>query len=304
MVPNFRLRSAAIVAATLLVTACDDLFPGRRQTPVAIAASESAPAKTRRPAARPDTAAPEATGPEAEAAFREISQTLRRLVAAEQSFFAETGAYSADLGRVGFRPLGASQVEFLWVTKDGWAARATHPVLPGRDCVTFTGGGGTVPATRRLKRSGGEGVVVCDFVVPAQPVRRPAPPPGDTTRAPAPAPAVVDTTSALDAVNPLVQMRVDLRKLAHAQVAYFGTQGTYSRRVETLPLQYGWQRGVSVTLIHADQRSWTARATHVARPNKSCVVWFGKPPRRPITAAQQKVPPQSGVPICDDDTSR
>jgi hypothetical protein len=300
MVPDFRLRSAAIVAATLLVTACEDLFPARRQPPVAVAASDSAPAKPRRPATRPDTAAPEATGPEAEAAFRDISQTLRKLVAAEQSFFAETGVYSGDLGRVGFRPLGASKVEFLWITKDGWAARATHPVLPGRDCVTFTGGGGPVPATRRLKRTGRQGVVACDFVFPARPARRPAPSPGDTARAPAPAPVVVDTTNALDAVNPVVQMRVDLRKLGQAQTAYFGTQSTYSRRVETLPLQYGWQRGVSVTLIYADQRSWSARATHEALPDKSCVVWFGKPLSRPITAAQRKEPSQSGVPVCDD----
>jgi hypothetical protein len=301
MVASPRLRSAAIVAATLLVTACDDLLPNRRQAPLAVAtASDSAPAKPRRAAPR-DTAAREATGPEAEAAFREISQTLRRLVAAEQSFFAENGAYSADLGKVGFRPLGASQVEFLWVTKDGWAARATHPVLPGRDCVTFTGGGGPVPATRRLKRSGREGVVACDFVFRAQPVRRPSPASADTARAPAPTPTpVVDTSNALDAVNPVVQMRVDLRKLALAQTAYFGTQGTYSRRVETLPLQFGWQRGVSVTLIHADQRSWTARATHVARPRTSCVMWYGRPPRRPATAARQTVPQRAGVPACDD----
>jgi hypothetical protein len=110
----------------------------------------------------------------------------------------------------------------------------------------------------------------------------------------------VDTTSALDAVNPVVQMRVDLRKLAQAQTAYFGTQGTYSRRVETLPLQFGWQRGVSVTLLHADQRSWTARATHHARPRRSCVVWYGKPPRRPATEAQRKVPQAPGVPTCDE----
>jgi hypothetical protein len=285
------------VAATLLVTACDDLLPNRRQAPLAGAAASDS-AKPRRTSRR-DTAPREATGPEAEAAFRAISQTLRRLVAAEQSFFAENGTYSADLGKVGFRPLEASQVEFFWVTKDGWAARASHPKLPGRDCVTFTGAGGPVPATRRLGRSGREGVVVCDFVFPAQPVRRPAPQPGDTARAPAPAPVVVDTTSALDAVNPVVQMRVDLRKLALAQTAYFGTQGTYSRRVETLPLQFGWQRGVSVTLIHADQRSWTARATHEARPGKSCVMWFGKPLSRPATAAQRMVPLRAGVPACD-----
>src|SRR5262245_18171152 len=110
MVPKFGLCAVAIAAATLLISACEDLLPGtRRQTPVSVAANPG-PAKPRRPATRPDSAAREATGPEAEAAFRSISQTLRRLVAAEQSFFAETGAYSADLGRVGFRPLGESKV--------------------------------------------------------------------------------------------------------------------------------------------------------------------------------------------------
>lgn len=299
MVSKSALWSAAIVAATLLVTACDQLLPGRREAPAAVVSADSAPAKPRGRAAR--ESAREATGPEAQAAFRDISQTLRRLVAAQQAFFAENGAYSADLGRVGFRPQGASQVEFLWVTKDGWAARATHPILAGRDCVTFAGAGGPVPATRRLGRSGREGVVVCDFVPPPA-VRRPAPLPGDTARAraPAPTPVVVDTTSALDAVNPVVQMRVDLRKLAQAQTAYFGTQGVYSRRVETLPLQFGWQRGVSVRLLHADQRSWTARVTHEGRPGKSCVVWYGKPPHRPATAAQQKIPQRPGVPACDD----
>jgi hypothetical protein len=301
MVSSSRFRSAAIVAATFLVTACDDLLPGSRQAPVAaVAASDSAPAK---PRPKPAPRAPD-NGPEAQAAFRDISQTLRRLVAAEQAFFAENGTYSADLAKVGFRPLGASQVEFLWVTKDGWAARATHPAIPGRDCVTFTGAGGPVPATRRLNRSGSEGVVACDFVSPAPPVRRPAPPPAATApgTAPATAPAptpVVDPTNALDAVNPVVQMRVDLKKLALAQTAYFGTQGTFSRRVETLPLQYGWQRGVSVTLIYADQGSWTARATHEARPGKSCVVWFGRPLRRPMTATEQKIPEHSGEPACD-----
>jgi hypothetical protein len=303
MVSSRTLHSAAFVAATFLVTACDDLLPGRRQPPVAVvAASDSAPARPRPKPPRDTVAREPADGPTAQAAFRDISQTLRRLVAAEQSFFAENGTYSADLARVGFRPFGASQVEFLWVTKDGWAARATHPAIPGRDCVTFTGGGGPVPATRRLNRSGREGVVACDFVFPTPPPRNAAPAapaPAAPAQARAPTPVVVDTTNALDAVDPVVQMRVDLKKLALAQTAYFGTQGTFSRRVETLPLQYGWQRGVSVTLISADQRSWTARARHQARPGKSCVVWFGQPLRRPMTATEQMIPEHSGEPACD-----
>jgi hypothetical protein len=215
-------------------------------------------------------------------------------VATEQGFFAENGTYSGDLDRLGFRPRGASRIEFIWVKKDGWAARATHPALPGRDCVTFTGAGGAVPATRRFGRTGGQGVVVCDNAVPPRSTRAAAPSPRESV------PVALDTTSALDAVDPFVQMRADLRKLANAQTAYLGTQGTYSRQVETLPLQYGWQRGVSVTLIYADPRSWTARATHTANPGKSCVVWVGRPIKRPVTQAQKKVPERSGIPVCDD----
>ena len=160
--------------------------PARRQPPVAVVA-DSARAKPRRAAPR-DSGAREATGPEAEAAFRAISQTLRRLVAAQQSFFAENGAYSADLAKVGFRPLGASEVEFLWVTKDGWAARTTHPALPGAGLVTFTGLGGPVPATRRLNRSPREGVVAAISSCLRSPTARRRLLPVITASAPASAP--------------------------------------------------------------------------------------------------------------------
>jgi hypothetical protein len=295
MVSSPGLSLAALLGA-LLLTGCEDLFPRRAPAPTVAAAPDSASARPQR--RKPDSAAKAAASSSAEmgadAAFRDISQTLRRLVATEQGFFAENGTYSGDLDRLGFHPRGATRIEFLWVTKDGWAARATHPAVPGRDCVTFTGGGGAVPATRRFGRTGGEGVVVCDNTVPPRSARPAAGPPPDSPH------VALDTTSALDAVSPNVQMRVDLRKLANAQTAYLGTQGTYSRRVETLPLQYGWQRGVAVTLIYADQRSWTARARHVSDSGKSCVVWVGKPPKRPTTQAQRKVPDRAGVPSCDD----
>jgi hypothetical protein len=111
---------------------------------------------------------------------------------------------------------------------------------------------------------------------------------------------VADTGSALDAVNPTIQMRVDLRNLAQAQAAYFGTQGIYSSRPEQLQLQFAWRRGVSLTVLKADQRSWAARARHTARPGKSCVIWYGSPPIRPATDFQRKVPERAGVPTCDD----
>ena len=292
-------RSVALVGAALLLSACDELLPGQRQAAQVVVAESTAPPPP--PRRRAATASrPVAEGAEAAAAFRQMSQTLRRLVASEQAFYAENGTYSEDLQRLGVRPLGEAQVEFLWAARTGWAARATHPRLPGRDCVTYTGAASAPPATRRYGRSGREGMILCDearSTAGRPPARAPS---AAAPAPPEPAPAPLDTSNALDAVNPSVQMRVDLRKLNEAQVAYFGTQGMYSRRLERLPLQFGWQRGVTVTLLHADQRSWSARATHASRPGKSCVVWFGSPPTRPTTEAQRKVPQRSGVPACDD----
>jgi hypothetical protein len=215
-------------------------------------------------------------------------------VAAEQGFYAENGTYTEDLKGLGFRPSGETQVKFLWLTPAGWAASGSHPALPGRDCVVFVGKASAPPTTLRYTRSGREGVVICD----QQSGPRAAPAAGGS--GPSAPPAAADAASALDAVNPNVQMRVDLRNLAGAQEAYYATQGSYSRRPEQLQLQFGWQRGVTVTVLQADRTSWTARATHASRPGKSCVVWFGSPPSRPVTLADRKVPDRQGVPACDD----
>jgi hypothetical protein len=301
------LSLTAVAAAVVLLSACDDLMPSRPQpavdpaTPVDSAAAQGGRPQARRSAAG-DTGR-EATGPEAEAAFALIRRSLRVLVAAEQGFYAENGTYSEDPNRLGFRPSGESQIKFLWLTRQGWAASGTHPALPGRDCVVFVGAANAAPTTLRFTRSGREGVVVCDN----QPAPRPAAgsaapvpvPPSGGSVAPVP-PSAPDTASALDAVDPTVQMRVDLRNLVQAQAAYFATQGIYSRRPEVLQLQYAWRRGVDVTLLQADRRSWSARATHAARPGKSCVIWYGSASPRPATEAQRKVPERAGVPACDD----
>ena len=296
MLSRRALSFTAVAASVLLLPACDRLVPTQRQPAFDAATSvDSVAAKVERTQVkrRPvGTARPEAaTGAEAGAAFDQIRRSLRMLVAAEQGFYAENGTYSEVLDRLGFRPSGGTQVKFLWLTPQGWAASGTHPALPGRDCVIFVGAASAAPTTLRFTRSGREGVVVCD----AQPRPRAA------AGSPAPAPpAVADTASALDAVNPTVQMRVDLRNLAQAQAAYFATQGSYSLRPEVLQLQFAWQRGVNVTLLKANRRSWSARATHTARPGKSCVIWSGSPSSRPATEAQRKVPERAGVPACDD----
>ena len=101
-------------------------------------------------------------------------------------------------------------------------------------------------------------------------------------------------------VEPTIQMRVDLRNLVRSQDSYFGTQGIYSRRTEPFALQYLWHRDVTIRILSANDASWAARATHVSRPGKSCVIWVGPVAQRPVTELQKRSPEQPGTPVCDD----
>ena len=104
--------------------------------------------------------------------------------------------------------------------------------MPGRDCVIFVGRAHGPPTTLRDVRSGREGVPVCDAsprrargtVAPtprSPPNRRPRRRRRPGAQAAA---ALADTGSALDAVEPTIQMRVDLRNLVRSQDTYFGTR--------------------------------------------------------------------------------
>jgi hypothetical protein len=287
------LTAALAGVAALSSLACDQLLPMRREvaTPPAVdsagAAAPVAKAKPRR--ARP--AAQPVAGMEEDQAFNLIRRGLRRLVAAEQGFFAENGAYTEDFERLRFSPEGDAQIRFLWVTREGWAASGTHPAISGRDCVIFVGRVNAAPTSLKYVRTAREGVPACDVT----------PPPPRRTDAPAPVVSrAADTGSALDAVNPFVQMRVDLRNLVRSQDAYHATQGTFSKRLEPLALQYLWQRGVSVAILSADAYSWTARASHAAEPGKSCVIWFGPVRVRPVTDGEQRTSERAGIPACDE----
>lgn len=95
-------------------------------------------------------------------------------------------------------------------------------------------------------------------------------------------------------------MKVDLRNLVRSQETYIANQGVYARRTEPLALQYLWREGVDVKILTADGQSWSAKATHVRSPGKSCVIWIGPVRKRPVTDAQRRQSTQSGVPVCDD----
>jgi hypothetical protein len=281
----------AALAAVVLITACDKLLPARppvnlpmvqETTAAAQAPARAAPAKQGQ--AKDTAAAPEA------AAFDQIRRSLRRLASVEQTFYAENGTYSEDSERLHYRPEGQAEVRFLWLTREGWAATGVHPAVPGRDCVIWMGRVNAPPTSLKYIRSGAEGVPTCDV--------SPAPRRNDT--APVPPTRALDTATALSAVSPAVQMKVDLRNLNRAQESWLGTQGAFSRTVEPFALQYVWHKGVSINILSADKWSWSARASFAGRPGKSCVIWFGPVPAKPATEANGLVPDRAGVPACDD----
>jgi hypothetical protein len=291
---NGTLNAAAAGALAILCAACDQLLPARREViaapPVAVDTAAAKTADTVRPQRRRPAASATPKATDEEEAFNVLRRALRRLVSAEQGFYAENGAYTEDLDRLGYRAEAPAKVKFLWLTREGWAASATHPDLPGRDCVIFVGRVNAAPTSLKYVRTAREGVAACDVT----------PPPPRRSDAPAPVVSgAADTGSAFEGVSPFVQMRVDLRNMVKAQEAYHATQGTYARRIEPLALQYLWQRGYSVAILSADPNSWSARASHVAQPGKSCVIWYGPVRSRPVTDSLQRSSDRPGVPVCD-----
>lgn len=282
-----QFKRSACASAIILLASCEAMLPPHRGRAVPAERHPIVVDLPREPAKKPRPRI-EATAAQTDAAFERISRSLRRLVQAEEGFFAETGVYTGDLGKLAFRKEAPSEITFLWAAGDGWAARGTEPGLSGRDCVIFVGMSRSAVKTQRYRRGGKPGVPICDL-----PVDPPAAAPEPTS------PHPVDTTSALDAVSPAVQMKVDLRKMIQAQDAYHGTMGAYTRNIQALPLQFAWQDQVDVTMVSADARSWAARATHTRHPGKSCVIWMGPVPGRPRTEGQGRSPLRSGIPACD-----
>jgi len=288
-------------AALLLCAACDNLSLPARSAQAERDTSLNTPAPPPKPprAANERTAARRASEVDpAEAAQRlaSVRRGLRRLVVAEETYYAENGVYTDDVTRIGYSPEPGTDLRFLWLTRAGWAASGSHPELPGRDCVIFVGRAHGPPTTMHDVRQGREGTPVCD-AVPTRPAPSVAAP--QAAAAAEPPTASADTGSALDAVDPTVQMLVDLRNLVRSQDTYFGTQGVYSRRTEPFALQYLWHKGVKISILSANDAAWSARAEHFARPGKSCVIWLGPVAQRPATDAEKRTTDQPGTPVCD-----
>ena len=305
----------ALLGATVLLmgAACDKFSLKSPPAPPAdettapaaprTAAAAATPAKTPKPTRA--TGRPAEYDPAmASRRFDALRRGLRRLVVAQETYYAENGVYTDDLGRLRVTPEAGTEMRFLWLTRAGWAASGTHPDVPGRDCVVYVGRDHGPPTTlhdltrrprgnaglRRPARSAPE----IRQSPPQRPSRRPAPEAPQSAaqrRRPGLTPAVLWTT-----LSRRIQMRVDLRNLVRSQESYLGTQGIYSRRTEPFALQYLWRRGVTIRILSANDASWAARATHESRPGKSCVIWVGPVAQRPVTEMQKRSPEQPGTP--------
>jgi hypothetical protein len=284
-----------LLAVPLATSGCSDWTLPRRAAEVAGDTAPGAPGRAQPLGKRGGQKETPATAENEAERFASVRKDLRRLVASQETFFAENGAYSGDLSVLGFIPEKSTSVRFLWVTRDGWAASGSHSDLADRDCVVFVGQVHAPPTTLKYVRQGREGVPVCDG-----PSRSSEPVAASPAPAPKPAEPVEDTGNALEALNPRTLMKADLRNLVRSQETYFATQGVYALRTGPLALQYLWRPGVQVKILTADRQSWAAKATHARLPGKSCIIWFGSIAQRPVTDAQRRQSQGAGVPVCDD----
>ncbi|MEO5567984.1 MAG: prepilin-type N-terminal cleavage/methylation domain-containing protein [Gemmatimonadaceae bacterium] len=68
-----------------------------------------------------------------------MQTALRNLGQAEETFFAEHGAYSAVLDSLNFKPSAEMTLTVLEATNTGWSATITHPLAVPRKCAFYLG---------------------------------------------------------------------------------------------------------------------------------------------------------------------
>jgi hypothetical protein len=92
---------------------------------------------------------------------------------------------------------------------------------------------------------------------------------------------------------------LSLRSLARAEEQFLETRMRYAPSTDSL--RYSPEPGVTVVVISATQRGWSAKGMWDKSPGRSCVVYFGyttdvKPP---ITDFEGRRPKREGEPVCD-----
>ena len=194
--------------------------------------------------------------------------------------------YTRDISTLDYQRPAGTVVRIVWANKWGWAALAADSAVPGQYCAIYVGSAPEA-ITPDARHWGKPGQAYCD----------------GRTDSPTIGPDVLygDETPDQTLVRyAMTMMPTNLTQLAISQDAYRKVQYTYARRIEPMALQYGWEPGVRVKMLFANSEGWAAEATYDLLPGRSCVIWGGRVPKLPVTAADKIEAEDEGVPVCDE----
>lgn len=99
--------------------------------------------------------------------------------------------------------------------------------------------------------------------------------------------------------TPASVLKSTLRNVVQAQDKYRAINPAFARSVEALRINPG--SDVKVQIFGVTANGWRAKATHRARPGRSCVVFVGQLAgiEAPKTEADGEMAGEERVPLCD-----
>jgi hypothetical protein len=115
----------------------------------------------------------------------------------------------------------------------------------------------------------------------------------------APIDALAQNASAAWQSTPASVLKNSLRDVVAAQDRYRATHPIFASSVETLQLNPG--ADVKIQILRVTPVGWRAKATHRARPGRSCVVFVGQLGglELPKTDGDGEMAGEERVPLCD-----
>jgi hypothetical protein len=115
----------------------------------------------------------------------------------------------------------------------------------------------------------------------------------------APSAVIAQNVSASWQSTPASILKNVLRNVVAAQDKYRTTHPIFATSVEALQVQAG--SDVKLQILGATQKSWRAKATHRARPGRSCVIFVGQvsASELPRTDGDGEMAGEERVPLCD-----
>lgn len=111
--------------------------------------------------------------------------------------------------------------------------------------------------------------------------------------------APAQTASAAWQSTPASVLKSALRNVVAAQDKYRESHATFASSVEALRVNSGAE--VRIQILGATPKGWRAKATHRARPGRSCVVFVGRLAgvEAPRTDGDAEMAGEERVPLCD-----